>query len=191
MFLFYLENDLNDLMLAFFPVTLSCHVIFFVSSSSVMSHVIYSVRAACLSPRDISFWRLIFTQFIFCVSIDQGISFLFQLWTFLLGNKYVFLILHCLHCHCLSSHPGSFIIFRWRTLPQHIYVIWFVYSLWVLPGFSLNVVCLNISVCLFVLPDGQSWLHSHPFRQQPRHRHVFLLPQRAGGLGAGGWPRVR
>lgn len=90
MFLFYLENDLNDLMLEFFPMTLSCHVIFFVSSSSVMSHVIYSVRAACLSPRDISFWRLIFTQLIFCGSIDQGISFLFQLWTFLLGNKICF-----------------------------------------------------------------------------------------------------
>lgn len=44
--------------------------------------------------------------------------------------------------------------------------------------------------CLFPLIDGQSRLCPHALRQQPRHRHVFLLPQRAGGLGARRRPTV-
>lgn len=50
-----------------------------------------------------------------------------------------------------------------------------------------SVVCLWISVS----PDGQSRLHPHTVGEQPRHSHVFLLPQRAGRLGAGGRTTVR
>lgn len=50
-----------------------------------------------------------------------------------------------------------------------------------------SVECLWI----FVSPDGQGRLHPHTVREQPRHGHVFLLPQRAGRLGAGGRAKVR
>lgn len=49
-----------------------------------------------------------------------------------------------------------------------------------------SVECLWI----FVSADGQSRLRPHTVREQSRHGHVFLLPQRAGRLGAGGRAKV-
>ena len=54
--------------------------------------------------------------------------------------------------------------------------------------FCCSVLCVNLT--LLFNADGRSRFPPHSFRQLPRRRQMFLLPEGVGGLGTRGWPCV-